>query len=285
MMPRAPRRNWTMAVDFGMSMSNANCGRLAAHIHWSVISRNGLTVSKSSVDSRWTCCRSHPCARSHWSSMAGIRRRSSSWVSIAPRDHAEDPVSCRLRHVYVQRELRTARGPHTLERHIGVQWLGSEEGHLHGSRLHHSWLPTPDVLYHRRCGYAQMAPSTQGPRRGSGLLSTSACLCPTRTADVGVQWLGSEEGHLHGSRLHHPWLPTPDVLYHRRLQCLPFSPRMYARLSSNGCLQIKSTVPSMVPSLPAKGNEPNIVTHKLDAPPADLFYFHGTNTILYRDSV
>ncbi|KAJ5549717.1 hypothetical protein N7535_002346 [Penicillium sp. DV-2018c] len=34
----------------------------------------------------------------------------------------------------------------------------------------------------------------------------------------------------------------------------------------------------------AKGNEPKIVTHELSSPPADLFYFHGTNTILYRDS-
>ncbi|KAL2695743.1 hypothetical protein AAEP93_003836 [Penicillium crustosum] len=33
----------------------------------------------------------------------------------------------------------------------------------------------------------------------------------------------------------------------------------------------------------ANGNEPNIVTHELNAPPSDLFYFRGTNTILYRD--
>jgi hypothetical protein len=35
----------------------------------------------------------------------------------------------------------------------------------------------------------------------------------------------------------------------------------------------------------AAGNEPKVVTHKLDIPPSELFYFHGTNTILYRDSI
>lgn len=36
-------------------------------------------------------------------------------------------------------------------------------------------------------------------------------------------------------------------------------------------------------SFTAAGNKPNVVTHKLNTPPTDLFYFHGTNTILYRD--
>ncbi|KAJ5951471.1 uncharacterized protein N7479_009884 [Penicillium vulpinum] len=33
----------------------------------------------------------------------------------------------------------------------------------------------------------------------------------------------------------------------------------------------------------AKGNEPKVVTHELNDVPTDLFYFRGTNTILYRD--
>ncbi|KAJ5366905.1 hypothetical protein N7541_000846 [Penicillium brevicompactum] len=36
-------------------------------------------------------------------------------------------------------------------------------------------------------------------------------------------------------------------------------------------------------NLAAAGNEPKVVTHKLNKPPGDLFYFQGTNTILYRD--
>ncbi|CAG8216318.1 unnamed protein product [Penicillium salamii] len=36
-------------------------------------------------------------------------------------------------------------------------------------------------------------------------------------------------------------------------------------------------------SLAAAGNEPRVVTHKLEGPPTDLFYFKGTNTVLYRD--
>ncbi|KAJ5761856.1 uncharacterized protein N7511_005238 [Penicillium nucicola] len=33
----------------------------------------------------------------------------------------------------------------------------------------------------------------------------------------------------------------------------------------------------------AEANKPKVISHKLDSAPADLFYFHGTNTILYRD--